>query len=103
MPLVTFDYNDFINILGYKIPKDELIEKLPMIGGDFDQVDGDEISIEFFPNRPDLTSVEGIARASRSFFGFETGLKKYDVKKSDVWSYKKNCILDWAEIEKKLL
>jgi len=84
MPLVTFDYNDFINILGYKIPKDELIEKLPMIGGDFDQVDGDEISIEFFPNRPDLTSVEGIARASRSFFGFETGLKKYDVKKSDV-------------------
>ena len=84
MPVVTFDYNDFVNILGYKIPKQELVEKLPMIGGDLDRVDGDEISIEFFPDRPDLASVEGIARASRAFFEFETGLKKYDIKKSDV-------------------
>ncbi len=79
MPVVTFDYNDFIDLLGYQIPKDKLIEKLPMIGGDFDKIEGDELSIEFFPNRPDLTSVEGIARASRAFFEFETGLKKYDV------------------------
>ena len=70
MPVVTFDYNSFIELLGYKIPMKELIDKLPMIGGDFDKIEGDEISIEFFPNRPDLTSVEGIARASRSFFGF---------------------------------
>ncbi|MCK4416003.1 MAG: phenylalanine--tRNA ligase subunit beta, partial [Thermoplasmatales archaeon] len=84
MPLVTFDYNDFIAILGHHISKDELIEKLPMIGGDFDKIEGDELSIEFFPNRPDLTSVEGIARASRAFFGFETGLRKYDVTKSDI-------------------
>ncbi|MCK4332630.1 MAG: phenylalanine--tRNA ligase subunit beta [Thermoplasmatales archaeon] len=84
MPLVTFDYNDFIDILGHHISKDELIEKLPMIGGDFDKIEGDELSIEFFPNRPDLTSVEGIARASRAFFGFETGLREYDVTKSDI-------------------
>ena len=84
MPVVTFDYNDFINLLGYKIAKDKLIERLPMIGADFDKVEGDEISIEFFPNRPDLASVEGIARASRAFFGFEKGLKKYPVEKSDV-------------------
>lgn len=84
MPVVTFDYNDFINILGYRISKQELVKELPMIGGDLDKVDEDEISIEFFPDRPDLASVEGIARASRAFFEFETGLKKYDVKKSDV-------------------
>ena len=84
MPVVTFDYNDFINLLGYNISKEELIDRLPMIGADFDQINGDEISIEFFPNRPDLTSVEGIARAARTFFGFEKGLKKYDVTKSDV-------------------
>ena len=84
MPVVTFDYNDFIDLLGYQIPKDKLIEKLPMIGGDFDRIEGDELSIEFFPNRPDLTSVEGIVRASRAFFGFETGIKKYDVLKSDI-------------------
>ena len=84
MPVVTFDYNDFINILGYKISKNELIKKLPMIGADLDKVENDEISIEFFPDRPDLASVEGIARASRAFFNFEPGLKKYEIKKSDI-------------------
>jgi len=84
MPIVSFDYNDFINLVGHKIPIDKLLERLPMIGADLDKVDGDEISIEFFPDRPDLASVEGIARASRAFFEFETGLKKYDVKKSDI-------------------
>ena len=83
MPLVTFDYKDFINILGYDIPKEKLIERLPMIGGDFSHVDGNEINIEFFPNRPDLTSVEGIARASRAFFGFKTGLQTYQLHPSD--------------------
>lgn len=84
MPVVTFDYNDYLNIFGYKISKEELIERLPMIGADFDKVEDDEISIEFFPNRPDLASVEGIARASRAFFDFEKGMKKYDVEKSDI-------------------
>jgi phenylalanyl-tRNA synthetase beta chain len=84
MPIVSFDYNDFIKLLGHKIPIDKLLDRLPMIGADLDKVDGDEISIEFFPDRPDLASVEGIARASRAFFGFETGLKKYDVEKSDI-------------------
>jgi phenylalanyl-tRNA synthetase beta chain len=84
MPLVTFKYNDFINLLGYTIPKETLIEKLPMIGGDFSHVSDDEINIEFFPNRPDLTSVEGIARASRAFFGFKTGLQTYEITTSDV-------------------
>jgi phenylalanyl-tRNA synthetase beta chain len=55
-----------------------------MIGADLDKVEDDEISIEFFPDRPDLASVEGIARASRAFFGFQTGLKKYEIKKSDI-------------------
>jgi len=84
MPLVTFDYKDFIQLLGYDVPKETLIERLPMIGGDFSHVDGDEINIEFFPNRPDLTSVEGIARASRAFFGLKTGLQTYQLHPSDV-------------------
>ncbi len=84
MPVVTFDYNDFISLLGHKISKNELIKRLPMIGADLDKVEDDEISIEFFPDRPDLASVEGIARASRAFFEFETGLKKYNTKKSDI-------------------
>ncbi len=84
MPLVTFKYKDFTQLLGHTIPKESLIERLPMIGGDFSHTTEDEINIEFFPNRPDLTSVEGIARASRAFFGYKTGLQTYDVGSSDV-------------------
>ncbi|MCX6661098.1 MAG: phenylalanine--tRNA ligase subunit beta [Euryarchaeota archaeon] len=84
MPLVTFNYQDFIQLLGHHIPKQTLIDRLPMIGGDFSHMNGDEINIEFFPNRPDLTSVEGIARASRAFFGFRTGLQTYETMTSDV-------------------
>lgn len=84
MPIITFDYNDFIEIFKYNISKEELIEKLPMIGADVEKVEDNEISIEFFPNRPDLTSVEGIARASRAFFEFEIGLKNYNIEKSDI-------------------
>ena len=84
MPVVTFDYNDFINLLGFKVSKKELLQKLPMIGADLDKVEDDKISIEFFPDRPDLASVEGIVRASRAFFNFKAGLKEYTVKKSNV-------------------
>jgi len=84
MPVVTFDYEDFISLLGKKLSKEKVLEKIPMIGADIDRVEKNELSIEFFPDRPDLASVEGIARASRAFFGFEMGLKKYDVKKSDI-------------------
>ncbi len=84
MPVVTFDYNDYINLLGFEISKDELIERLPMIGADFDKAEGDTISIEFFPNRPDLSSVEGLARASRAFFEFRKGLTTYPLESSDI-------------------
>lgn len=85
MPVVTFDYTDFSNLLGYTISKKELLARLPLIGADIDKVNGDEVSIEFFPNRPDLTSVEGIARACRAFFGFKLGLTTYKMKKSDIY------------------
>jgi len=84
MPVVTFDYNDFIKLIGKNISKEEIVDKLPMIGGDLDRIEKDEISMEFFPDRPDLSSVEGIVRASRSFFRLEKGLKKYPVKKSGI-------------------
>ncbi|MCD6448289.1 MAG: phenylalanine--tRNA ligase subunit beta [Thermoplasmata archaeon] len=80
MPVVNFEYYDLISLLGMDIEMDELIRKIPMIGVSVERVEGNELSIEVFPNRPDLLSVEGMARALRAFFGIEKGLKKYDVK-----------------------
>jgi len=84
MPVVSFDYQDYSNLLGKEIPKDEIIKRLPMIGADFDKIENDEISIEFFPNRPDLSSVEGIVRASRAFFDLKPGSTTYPVEESDI-------------------
>lgn len=41
------------------------------------------MSVEFFPDRPDLFSVEGLARALRAFLDIESGLKRYDVHDSE--------------------
>src|SRR5665811_781161 len=53
-----------------------IVEMLPRLGADVGCVN-DEIEVEFFPNRPDLFSVEGAARALRGMLGIETGLPIY--------------------------
>jgi len=84
MPVVNFDYYDLINLIGREIGREELMEKIPMMGVCIERMEGNEISIEVFPNRPDLLSVEGMARALRSFLGFEKGLKVYEIKPPSV-------------------
>jgi phenylalanyl-tRNA synthetase beta chain len=42
------------------------------------------MGIEFFPDRPDMYSVEGIARSLRTFLGVEKGLKRYAVTDSGI-------------------
>lgn len=61
-----------------------LLATLPMMGSDIDSVDGDTLNVEFFPNRPDLYSVEGVARALRGFLGMEKGLAAYSSTNSGV-------------------
>ena len=84
MAVITFDYEDIISLMGKRIPVDELIEKIPMIGASFERRDGNEISIEIFPDRPDMLSVEGLARAMRAFLGIEKGAKIYEVAEPKV-------------------
>lgn len=84
MTVVTFDYEDIISLIGKKISKEDLIEKLPMIGVGLERIEENKISIEVFPNRADMFSVEGIARALRAFIEIEKGIKKYDVTPSKI-------------------
>ena len=84
MAVISMSYRDLVNLIGQDISQEELLAMLPMIGSDIDSVDGDEMNIEFFPNRPDLYSVEGVARAMRNFIGKEKGLANYDVRSGDV-------------------
>ena len=86
MPVVTFNYDDLVGLIGREVPMETLLERVPQLGADIHSCDPatGELSIEFFPDRSDLYSVEGAARALRSFLGFEKGLTRYDVSASDV-------------------
>ncbi|MDP7282716.1 MAG: phenylalanine--tRNA ligase subunit beta [Candidatus Undinarchaeales archaeon] len=82
MANVTFNRKDFETLVGKKLSEPDY-RKIEMMGTPLDSLTDDEIIFEVFPNRPDLLSVEGFARAVRGFFGIETGLRQYKVQKSD--------------------
>ncbi len=84
MPVITFDYEDLYDILGKKIPKDELIDLLPMIASDIEDYDDEQVKVEFFPNRPDHLSVEGVARTLKGFLDIEKGLPEYELEQSGI-------------------
>lgn len=84
MPSVKFSKNTLLELLGRKISDEQLVNRINYLGTNVESVDGDELTIEIFPNRPDFLSEQGLARALKSFLGIKTGFKKYNVKKSSV-------------------
>ena len=82
MPIITLDYEDLEKLTG--TDRDSIIDRIPMIGADIERLEDKSIDIEFFPDRPDLYSVEGVSRAMRGFMDIETGSVKYDINNSDV-------------------
>ena len=81
MPVITFKYQD-LKDLGIDMEKDELIDTLPIMSSDIEDFDDEEIKVEFFPNRPDNLSVEGVARSFKGFIGQEVGFPDYKVEES---------------------
>lgn len=86
MPVINFSYSDLCDLVGRGVPRSLLKEKLPMLGADLKVMEdsSDDLSFEFFPNRPDNYSVEGVARSLRAFLGYEPGLRGYAVGESEV-------------------
>ena len=86
MPVMNTSYKDLVRMVGHDVPMETMLEQIPLLGGVIDEHEegSDAIAIEFFPNRPDMYSAEGIARGLKAFLGYEPGLKKYDIGKSDV-------------------
>jgi phenylalanyl-tRNA synthetase beta chain len=82
MPVITFDVNDFCKLVGKDIPVKDIEEKLPMLGVGVESIEKDEFYVEVNPNRPDMLSVEGLARAFSSFIDIKTGLRTYKAEKT---------------------
>ena len=59
--------DDLAGLVGDKFSLAEFKKRIPMMGATVEKEDGESISVEFFPDRPDLFSVEGVARAYRRF------------------------------------
>ena len=82
MPQITVNRKVFESLVGKKLPDDKLKDRISYLGTDLEEVTKDEIKVEIFPNRPDMLSDQGFARAFSSFIGAKKGLRRYDVKKS---------------------
>lgn len=78
MPVITLYWDELERLVG--VDRKTILENLPMIGCDIERVYDDHVDVEFFPNRPDLYSVEGVARALRGFLDIERGYRSYEVK-----------------------
>ena len=61
-----------------------ILDKIALIGSDIERMEEDHADVEFFPDRPDLFSPEGAARAMRGYLGIETGLPSYPMKPSGI-------------------
>ncbi len=83
MPTVNLDRGVVESLLGKKLGEEELRDRISYLGTDLDDVTKEEIIVEVFPNRPDMLSEHGFARALSSFIGGKTGLRRYDVNDSD--------------------
>ena len=84
MPVIDVNLADFRKLLDREASIEELSDRIPMMGIEWEGTTGDGIQLQIFPNRPDLLSIEGLARAYNSFMGYRTGFREYDVKDSGV-------------------
>jgi phenylalanyl-tRNA synthetase beta chain len=92
MPVVTLYWDELEKLVG--ADRQEILNRLPMLGCDIERVEDDHLDVEFFPNRPDLYSVEGVARALRGFLGIEKGLKTYKAEKAGWKIFVDKSVLD---------
>ncbi len=84
MTNVDVPHEDLIDLLGQRLTIDEAVDRIMMMGSGPEGVQGDVMTFDIFPNRPDLYSVEGIARGLRGYLGLETGLPRYEVTPSGI-------------------
>jgi phenylalanyl-tRNA synthetase beta chain len=82
MPVIRLYYDDLEALTGVSIAR--IKEQMPLLCADVERVELDYMDVEFFPNRPDLFSVEGVARTLRQFLNLEPGLASYPVGKSGI-------------------
>jgi phenylalanyl-tRNA synthetase beta chain len=76
VPVVNIKFERLKRLVpGIKMNK--ILDILPFVGIDIEDVGKEAIRVEYNPNRPDLSSDYGVARALRGLLDIETGLPKF--------------------------
>ncbi|MBI2668107.1 phenylalanine--tRNA ligase subunit beta [Candidatus Woesearchaeota archaeon] len=83
MPVVNINKKVFDKLVGKKLSVEQLKDRISYLGTDLEEINDNEIIVEIFPNRPDMLSEQGFARAFSSFIGTKKGLRNYKVNKSN--------------------
>ncbi|MFH1240334.1 MAG: phenylalanine--tRNA ligase subunit beta [Candidatus Diapherotrites archaeon] len=85
MPTVETSKKDLEKLCGMKFTKEKLETALLFAKGELDGIDGDTLKIDIKDaNRPDLWSIEGIARVIKAGYGKSKGVPKWKMKNSGV-------------------
>ena len=84
MPTIEFSLKDLEKLLGRRVDLEELKnEGILFVKGEVESEENGILKVDIKDtNRPDLWSVEGIARELKGHYKIEEGLPRYEVKKS---------------------
>lgn len=84
MTNVDVHRDDLADLVGKSLSIEEFVDRITFMGASPEGVHGDVMTFDVFPNRPDMYSVEGIARGLRGFLGLEVGLPVYRSEPSGI-------------------
>ncbi|NPA23141.1 MAG: phenylalanine--tRNA ligase subunit beta [Crenarchaeota archaeon] len=80
MPIISFEKWDLERLVGTSLSKSDIEEIFSRLKGELEKIEGDTIELEVTHDRPDMFSVEGIARVVRGLLEIELGAPRIDVK-----------------------
>ena len=81
MPVVELNINRIRKLVSGNATRKQILDVLPFLGLDIESEDGDEIRIEYSPNRPDYSTDYGIATGLQGLLGIKKGIQKIPIKK----------------------
>jgi len=84
LPVVTIYFDRIYSMLKGKIDREKLLDKVPYLGLDIEEIHESYFKIEYNPNRPDFSTDYGLARALNAFLEFEKNWDDYDITKNDL-------------------
>jgi len=92
MAVIEMAKNDLETLVGKKLSDVDIKERIPMIGAPLEGITNNTLQYEVFPNRPDMLSVEGFARAIKDFLDLEKKSHIYKTSDSGVTLFIDNSV-----------